>query len=306
MVGARRMTLAGAIACEELVTAPAASPPPVKLSVLEAVGAAYDALWERRDDAFRLAAVPAVLFLAIQLFLSWQFAAGPLDGDAALDPANPPAVSSWLMVLSLLGLVPATLFSVNWQRALLLGGHAAPGLGLRWGRRETMFLWSTILIALAALLAAVAVAIPVIAIFVALQLTMNNVVGPAGPGSGLPILPLIAAGLPVMVAEIYVVIRLAPGLAAAALDQSGNLRRSWRMTRGNALRIFLAFLLGVFPFYVAVFVLHILFGATGLLASVPLTGIFLNVIISLVLSAASSALLAIVYRRLGGSSRAQA
>lgn len=302
VVAARRRPFGGFIAREEIVTA---SPPPaIKLSIIETVGASYDALWEHRDDAFRLAAVPAVLFLALQLFLSWQFAAATPEGEGAFDPANPPSLDPWFIPATLLSLIPATLFSVNWQRVLLLGPAAAPGLGLHWGRRETTFLATVFAIALAAMLAAIVVAIPVVAIFMVLQATMNNVVGPAGPGTGLPILPIVATALPVVIAEIYVSVRLMPALTGAALDQRGNLRLSWRMTRGNVLRIFAAFLLGVFPFYIGAFVLELLLGMTGLFANVPITGTFLVVLVGLLLSAAGSAVMATVYRRLGGANRA--
>jgi hypothetical protein len=288
------------------VTSP---PPPLpnRLPILEAVLASYAALWQGRDVALRLAAVPAGLILVLNLFISWQLLPAASDPAAPFDPAQAAGISPWFYPASFLGLIPATLFACNWQRALLLGGDAAPGLGIRWGLRETKFLVWTIVIALAMLLAALAVAIPVMAIFAVAGIVLGIVQGaPAGPGAMTSVPLIIAAGLPVVIAEIYVAIRLMLALPATALDGSGVFRLSWRLTRGNALRIFVAVLLGVIPFYVGAFVFELLLATAGLYALVPFTGTLLVVLVSMVLSAAGSAVLAMVYLRLGGPLPARA
>jgi membrane-anchored glycerophosphoryl diester phosphodiesterase (GDPDase) len=123
---------------------------------------------------------------------------------------------------------------------------------------------------------------------------------PTSPGA-MPSVPLIiAAGLPVAIAEIYVAIRLMLALPATALDGSDEFRLSWRLTRGNALRIFVAAVLGVIPFYVGAFMFEYLLAMAGLYALVPFTGTLLVVLVSMVLSAAGSTVLAMVYLRLGG------
>jgi hypothetical protein len=288
------------------VTIPVSTPPAIRLSVLETVGASYDALWEARDDALRLAAVPAGLFLLLQLFIGSQFPPPPLPEAAEGAPQMPFPVSPWFFAAMLLGLVPATLFSCNWLRVLLLGPAAAPGLGLRWGWRETRFLIYTVLIPLIAMLAALAVVIPVVAIFAVIGMVLGQVQGPPpNPGAMPSTLLILAGALPVVAAQIYVAIRLMLALPAAALDRPQGLRLSANLTRGNVFRIFLAFLLGVFPFYVGIFVLELLLGMTGIFQAVPLTGTLLVVLVSLLLSAAGSAVMATVYRRLGGASRAQ-
>jgi hypothetical protein len=279
------------------------TPPPLpnRQPILETVAASYAALWEGRDDALRLAAFPAGLILALNLFISWQLLPSASDPAATFDPTQPTGISPWFYPVSFLGLIPATLFACNWQRALLLGGEAAPGLGIRWGLRETKFLVWTILIALAMLLAALVVAIPVIAVFAVMGVVLGIVQGaPTSPGA-MPSVPLIiAAGLPVAIAEIYVAIRLMLALPATALDGSDEFRLSWRLTRGNALRIFVAAVLGVIPFYVGAFVFEYLLAMAGLYALVPFTGTLLVVLVSMVLSAAGSTVLAMVYLRLGG------
>jgi hypothetical protein len=287
------------------VTAPVSTPPAVRLSILETVGASYDALWENRDDALRLAAVPAGLFLALQLFIGWQFQPPPMPEGAEGSPAVP-AIDPWFFAAAFLGVVPATLFSCNWLRALLLGPAAAPGLGLRWGWRETRFLIYAVLVPLIAMLAALAVGIPVAAIFAVIGMVLGQVQGPpASPGAMPSTLLILAGALPMVAAQIYVAIRLMLALPAAALDRVQSLRLSAGLTRGNVFRIFLAFLLGVFPFYLGILVLELLLGVTGVFRSVPLTGTLLVVLVSLLLSAAASAVMATVYRRLGGTNRPQ-
>lgn len=278
--------------------APGAAPP---LPVLETVRAAYLALWAGRDDALRLAAVPAVAFLVLNLFISWQVM------SAAPDPAVPPeatipfAVDPWVVALSVLGLIPATLFSCNWQRALLLGGAAAPGLGLRWGWRETRFLGATILIGVAMMVTALVVGVAVLLVFRVIGMVLGVVLGaPADPAAPQSALLTVAAGLPVVVAEIYVALRLVLALPATALDGSDGLRRAWRLARGNVPRIFAALLLVVLPFYLGAFLVEFLLARTGLFLVAPFTGTLVAVLIGFLLSAAGAAALAAIYRRLDG------
>lgn len=279
---------------------------PVPLPILDTVGAAYEALWAGRDDALRLAAVPAAVFVALNLFISWQLmsaaaeSAAP-DLAAVSDPMIPFGIHPWMIALSVLGLIPATLFSCNWQRALLLGGAAAPGLGLRWGLRETRFLGTTILIGVAMMVTAFVVAVSVLMVFHVIGMVLGIVQGAsADPGTPQSAVLTIAAGLPVVVAEIYVAIRLVLALPATAIDGSDGFRRAWRLTRGNVARIFVALLLVVLPFYIGAFVFEFLLGKTGLFRLVPFTGTLVAVLIGFVLSAAGAAALSVVYRRLGG------
>lgn len=290
------------------MTAPAPAPGAAPLLPVRGTArAAYAALWAGRDDALRLAAVPAVAFLALNLFISWQVMPAAPDPAAAPEAALPFAVDPWVVALSVLGLIPATLFSCNWQRALLLGGAAAPGLGLRWGRRETRFLGATILIGIAMMVTALAVGLTVLLVFRVIGMVLGVVQGaPADPAAPQSALLTIAAGLPVVVAEIYVALRLVLALPATALDGSDGLRRAWRLTRGNVPRIFAALLLVVLPFYLGAALVELLLATTGLFLVAPFTGTLVAVLIGLVLSAAGAAALAAIYRRLGGTAPAGA
>ena len=131
-------------------------------------------------------------------------------------------VPPWLLALSLLGLVPAALFSCNWQRALLLGGAAAPGLGLRWGRRETRFLAATILIGVAMMVTALLVGVAVFLVFRVIGMMLGVVQGAPGDPAAPQSAPLtLAAALPVVIAQVYVALRLVLPVPCAG---SGELR----------------------------------------------------------------------------------
>ncbi len=278
--------------------APRAAPP---LPVLETARAAYAALWAGRDDALRLAAVPAVVFLLLNLLISWQVTPAMPDPAAPMPLALDPSV----IALSVLSLIPATLFSCNWQRALLLGGAAAPGLGLRWGWRETRFLGATILIGVAMMVTALLVGVAVFLVFRVIGMVLGVVQGvPADPAAPQSALLTVAAGLPVVVAEIYVALRLVLALPVTALDGSDGLRRAWRLARGNVPRIFAALLLVVLPFYLGAALVELLLAWAGLFLVAPVTGALVAVLIGFILSAAGAAALAAIYRRLGGTAPA--
>lgn len=280
-------------------------PPRPKLPVLETVAAAYAAAWGQRDDLLRVAALPALATFGLNLVLAWRFGMG-----VASDPLDPPEPGVGALLLMLLAWVPMTLFAVNWTRVLLLGPEAVKGLGLRWGRRETMYLLRALLILAAATLAGVIVALPLVVLLVVLGVAAGffGATGDAGAaaqqmaaGTGF-MLGLLAA-VPLIVVEIYVMFRLLLALPATALDRAGAIDLAWSASKGSVLRLFLAYFLVVLPPYLAVFALQFLFGTAGLYALAPFSAQLVGTILGFVVAATGSSVLAFAYHRLIGTAR---
>lgn len=266
------------------------------LAVLETAGAAYRALWTRRDDMLRLVVVPVLVVFAFHLLLAWQF------GIATPSQAGEPtAFDPWLYPALLLAWVPVAQFSVNWLRVLLLGSAAVHGIGLHWGRRETRFLLYMILIFVASAAAFLAFAIP-LGVILAM---VGGILGGAGGGPlGSPMAPAwgtmigITVAVPVVAIQIFVMFRLALALPATALDQARALHRAWTMARGSVLRLIAAYLLVIVPVYLVVAALQMLL---YLLAAVaPYASQLIVAALGMIGIAAGSSVLAVAYQRLGG------
>lgn len=275
-------------------------PPRSKLPVIDTAGAAYIAMWDRRDDLLRVAAVPALATLGINLVLDWQFNLG-MHGD----PLNPPQLELGAVLLMLLLWLPMALFSVNWIRVLLLGRESVGGLGLRWGLRETIYLIRAVAILLAAMLAALIVSLPVIVVAVVVGFATGAISTVVGPGAGaspaVGILLGILVAVPMLVVEFYVMFRLMLALPAAALDRSRAFRLSWETTKGTVARLFAVYLLVALPPYVAIFVLQFVLNAVGLFAVAPISGQLIGTLLGFAAGATGSSALAMSYRRLVGA-----
>ncbi len=259
--------------------APGGGPAPRRLLPRELVRQSYRALWTARGELLRIAVMPVGITLAIDAVLFLSAPAG-----------TAPALGIWDYLLIALSIPPGALLAVNWLRVLLLGPQSVPGLGLRWGWRETRFLLRMLAVLLAAILATFIVVAPL------LVLIGFAVGGIAGPVHWLT-LASVVGGLAVYA---YVALRLSPALAAAALDAPGSLPQAWAATRGAGVRLMLAGIPVVGPFYVLMLLLPTLLLESGIETAAPLTSLLLQVVLASLASVAGFTVVAVAYRLIGG------
>jgi hypothetical protein len=257
------------------------------LPVAALVRQSYALLGRHRDDLLRLGVVPVLIAFVID-----AIALGTLTGAPVQETGTPTEAGSETaaavapdpaLFLFLLGVVPMTLFAVGWLRVLLLGPAAAPGLGLRWGRRETRFLLLGIWISL---LAGLAVIFPLGALFAFL-------------GSSAALLPFALGAA--MLGYLYILLRLSLALTAVAIDESGGFSESWAATQGVSGRFLLIVVLTALPFQLAALLLPVLLAAVGLYDAAPFASLLAGVALGYLVSAAALAAIALAYRRLRGA-----
>lgn len=261
--------------------APGGGPAPRDLVPRDLVRQSYRALWGARGELLRIAVAPVGIILAIDAVL---FLSAPAGAAPALGP--------WDYLLIALSIPPGALLAVNWLRVLLLGPGSVSGLGLRWGRRETRFLLRMIVVLLAAIVATFITVAPI--------LILVGVVVGTGGGPGLAHLLTLAAVFGGLAIYAYVGLRLSLALAAAALDAPGGMPQSWAATRGAGVRLVLAGIPVVGPFYVLMLLLPTLLLQSGVETAAPLSSLLLQVVLASLASVAGFTVVAVVYRRLGG------
>jgi hypothetical protein len=230
--------------------------------------------WANRNVAWDMAVVPMILSFA----LAYGFAYG-LE-ISAFSPAG--------LLLRVLDFVPTTMFLVAWQRYLMIGAEAVPGIpGLTWGTRETEYLLHYLKLA----------AVPLILIL------------PAVAGGGLDVRVLLFVGLPATIA-VLLALTLAFGLTASALDLKWSLSASWQYSRGQRFTLLGILLLpSVASAFVAMLlwavlaaIIHALAGpadatnAFGRIAVLTLV----HVVVSYATTAVTGAALAMIFRALTG------
>jgi hypothetical protein len=249
-----------------------------RLGIIQLVTTSLQSLSLCRDDALRLAALPALVYLGAMIF--GQSAAFALmkaieEGATEMDPA----LGGRLLMTGIVAVLSLGWLAVNWFRFLLLGRQAAPGLGLKLGRPHLLFLLSALAIAFAALLCLSLLSLPI-------QLLLR---GAAQIG-------IWAAALAISV----VVIRVGLALVAVAIGQPIGLRRAWDASRGQGIVLLVAFLLVEIPFVILVTVIGLIAGVTGLAAAAPYTLLLIGCIIQIVATMAQCGVIAAAYRRLIG------
>lgn len=249
-----------------------------RLGIIQLVTTSYQSLSLCRDDALRLAVLPALVYFAAMVY--GQSAAFALmkaieDGSTDIDPV----VGGRLLLTGIVAVLSLAWLTVNWLRFLLLGQQAAPGLGLKLGRPHLLFLLSALALAFAALLCLSLVSLPI-------QLVLR---GAAQIG-------VWAAALAISV----VVIRFGLALVAVAINQPVGLRRAWEASRGQGIVLLVAFLLAEIPFVLMVTVIGLIAGATGLAGAAPYTLLLIGCLIQIAATMAQCGVLAAAYRRLIG------
>ncbi|MBN9505651.1 MAG: glycerophosphoryl diester phosphodiesterase membrane domain-containing protein [Altererythrobacter sp.] len=117
----------------------------------------------------------------------------------------------------------------------------------------------------------------------------------------------VVLGLVAVVLVIYLMVKFVLSAPVIAIDRVYNpfkaLARSWRLTKGNSVRLFLFYLLLLIAYVVIAVVVSAVIGLLAVLVG-PAIGVPLNAIVSALISAVATvifaAVLAAIHRQLGG------
>ena len=242
-------------------------------------------LWTARRDLLLMAAIPVVGLTIYQVVMT--------DLLGVIDPAAPvvggaPATFSDVLILYLPSLVLYIIFAVAWHRRYLMRGETSTvWSALRWDPRKLKFLWHFLLIAM---IAGAVVAVPIVTLtifgvvlnFAAAAAATASEVSPPMDVNTLSSVIGMAAGIMTMI----VYLRLSLWLTATAVDAPFSLLESWRLGRGNSLRIFIVACGAEIGLWVFAMILSFAVG------SLPTGSITMHLIVALIENALAYAVLA--------------
>lgn len=249
-----------------------------RLGIIQLVTTSLQSLWLCRDDAIRLGVVPTALYFAGMAY-GRPAAVAVMNAleNGSTDIAR--SVGGDLLLSGLIAVFSLALLSVNWLRFLLLGPQKAAGIGLHLNRAHLQFLLGAIALGFAGVLGLSLLSLPI------------------------QFLPPVLARFGLWAAALVIglmAIRLALFLVALAIAQPLGLRQVWEASRGQGFVLLIAFLLAEIPFMLAVMVIGVIAGATGLADAAPYTLLLLGCLCQIAASMAQSGVLAAAYRRLIG------
>ena len=262
---------------------------------LDPVGLALEAcrrLWQARDHALLLG-IPL-----LALGVGWDIVFGDdlrallmaLADAPTMTEAEIAEIQGEVMSLASLYVIPSMLLQAilfgNLTRLLLIGPAAIrPLLGLALDTRLLTVVWRFVQIMLIAIVASVAISLPL-----GMVIGVASMAGNIGLGIGL--LAGMAAGLAILV----ICLRLSIAAAATAIDRPMRFAEAWRATAGNATGLLGAILAANLPAVGIGFLLSTLLGA--ILPTMPMTTTLLLNLVALVSSLLSMAVVAVATERL--------
>jgi hypothetical protein len=273
-------------------------PEEFRLPIRDTLLDVFKFLWTARRDLLLMAAIPVVGLTIYQVVMT--------DLLGVIDPATPvvggaPATFSDVVILYLPSLVLYIMFAVAWHRRYLMRGESsAVWSALRWDPRKLKFLWHFLLIAM---IAGAVVAVPIVMLtifgvvlnFAAAATATATEVSPPVDVNTLSSVIGVAAGIMTMI----VYLRLSLWLPATAVDAPFSLLESWRLGRGNSLRIFIVACGAEISLWVFAMILSFVFG------SLPTSIITMHLIVAMIentlayaVLAAGIAAISICYERL--------
>lgn len=258
-----------------------------KLDVVATVLEAYRGAYAHFFDLVRLVWLPVLVYIVANI-AQQEFMQAQMEG---LDPNADPMMAmaqtfTWpVVLLMLVALFTWPMIAVAWHRFVLLGDRGQGPVNFHFGRREAIFLLTSIFVALFTLPS-------LILIFTAAG------IGEAGGAGVMLVLSVLAIVL--LIAAVYYSIRLLLLLPAVAIGEPLNARYILDITRGNFWRLFGIHLLNAL----------ILVGISILVSLVALIFIsipglaFVNyalqALVIIVYQITSVAILSIAYRDLSG------
>lgn len=229
------------------------SAPLRKLPVLETFRKTYRAVFiEHLRWLPKASVAPLILYIAI-IALPWaiNFRAGAslVPGAGEAEVALSPAMVALNLLIIPLSFVPYVLFSVAWHRLILLGPEAGrPTLLPRWRQRHWRSLGYVILVILMGYGLILLALIPLAIVWAVVA------IGASGAGSTALDLAIFAYLLLLLTLLGYFYARWSLVFPALAVDEAFGLRDSWRLTRGQALRVMMAAVLVMLPYLLAMLV----------------------------------------------------
>jgi hypothetical protein len=256
-----------------------------RLPVRDTLLDVFKFLWTARRDLLLMAAIPVVGLTIYQVVMT--------DLLGVIDPAAPvvggaPATFSDVVILYLPSLFLYIMFAVAWHRRYLMRGESSTvWSALRWDPRKLKFLWHFLLIAM---IAGAVVAVPIVMLtifgvvlnFAAAAAATATEVSPPVDVNTLSSVIGVAAGVMTMI----VYLRLSLWLPATAVDAPFSLLESWRLGRGNSLRIFIIACGAEIGLWVFAMILSFAVG------SLPTSIITMHLIVALIENALAYAVLA--------------
>nr|WP_316629496.1 hypothetical protein [uncultured Brevundimonas sp.] len=142
-----------------------------------------------------------------------------------------------VVIVSLLRLVPYTLFGVTWHRLILLGAQIAPPVVFPgWQRRHWRFYGFALAIT----------AVTTLLVAVVAQTSVGLAGGADPESAGIPpgvLLTILIA----LLAALYFMLRLSFVFPAVAVEEPYGLADAWRHTKGQGLRLMLLMFLTLSP-----------------------------------------------------------
>ncbi|MGB0552343.1 MAG: hypothetical protein ACPGQV_07185 [Alphaproteobacteria bacterium] len=210
-------------------------PEEFRLPVRDTLLDVFKFLWTARRDLLLMAAIPVVGLTIYQVAMTDLFG---VVNPAAPVTAGPPATLSAVLILYLPSLVLYIMFAVAWHRRYLMRGESSTvWSALRWDPIKLKFLLNFLLISLVAG-AVVAVPIVMLTIFgVVLNFAAAAATEASPPVDVNTLSSVIGMAAGIMTMIVY--LRLSLWLPATAVDAPVSLLESWRLGRGNSLRIFI-------------------------------------------------------------------
>jgi hypothetical protein len=201
-----------------------------KVPVFRTVSRTYGFLLGDIATVLQIAWLPMLAVAAV----NFQF--GREVAEAAMASAMSPGAdqgSPMSIVISLVSALAGIMVTIALLRVVIFGQRPAGAFYVWFGMAELKLLGVYALLTIAGIAAALAFAV------------VAGVVAAAGAG------PLVGALVPVIALVLmWVMLRLSIIPAVIAAENTMGVERAWELTKGNALRLFLIFLLVYVPFTV--------------------------------------------------------
>ena len=243
------------------------------------VKAAYQVLWQQRDDGLRLGFIPTLVSFAALAYsqgtmfaVMQQMQAGTRDQISSGD-------SFTIIASALISLVALAVLVANWLRFMLLGPMGAIGLGLNLGRPHVGFVVACVILFFVASIALTVLSMPALLLDGVLQ------------------------GIGIAVAFVVVLVgiaRLLPFAVAQAIGQPVALQQAWNATRGNGVALASALILVLLPTWIVLIVVTNILYAVGFGAIAPLAMLFIAAVFQSAGVILQATVLATAYRHMVG------
>jgi hypothetical protein len=255
---------------------PVLRPQPIPVFLL--VKAAFQSLWQQRDDALRLGFVPTLI-----AFGALVYSHDAMYRSVAQYQAGAQEISSGdfftFFLYVLISVAALGVLVANWVRFMLLGPMAAVGLGLNIGRPHLGFVVTCIVLMFVCGIAFAVLCMPLLF---------------------LPDL-LKAIGIAVVsIAILVALVRLLLFAVAQAIGQPLTLQQAWSASRGNGVPLTSALILVWLPVWLALIILGNLLAAIGFGQIAPLAMLFITVVFQSAGTVLQAIVLASAFRQLIG------